>query len=292
MSIGVPVYNGARFLAKTLDSLLGQTYRDLELIIGDNASTDETEAIARAYAARDPRVRYVRHPVNCGAAWNLNRLAELAESEYFKWAMADDLCGPEFVERCVAILDHDPAVVLVCMRTTFIDENDNFVRTMNPGWDLQFEDAHERLKRVIYAGGHWANADALAGVIRRSALMQTSLLPRYQGGDKRPLAELSLMGKFVELPEYLTWRRLHAASSGRNNPEFAPDRAQAIRWMAEFFKTSKAEVACPTWHLFRDHARVIWNGRLSLRQKLLSFVAVLRAMRWNWKRLVKELRPA
>ena len=70
VSIGVPVYNGERFLALTLDSLLAQTYRDFEIIIGDNASIDRTEEIGRTYAAKDPRVRYVRHEHNLGLARN------------------------------------------------------------------------------------------------------------------------------------------------------------------------------------------------------------------------------
>ena len=67
VSIGMPVYNGAAFLKESLDSLLSQTYGDFELIISDNASTDETESICRSYAAGDPRVRYQRQEENRGA---------------------------------------------------------------------------------------------------------------------------------------------------------------------------------------------------------------------------------
>jgi len=289
LSIGVPVYNGERFLRKTLDSLLAQSYQDFELIISDNASTDDTQKICTAYAANDPRIRYFRSPVNQGAAWNINRLVELASGEYFKWAMADDLCKPELVARCVEVLDRDPNAVLACVRTIFIDENDNVVRTLDPGWDLRSDAPHERLRQAIFAGGHWANADALAGVIRRSALLQTRLLPRYQGGDKRPLAELSLLGKFVEIPEYLYLRRLHPEASSRNNPEFATDKARAIDWMAAFFKGRKAEISRPTWFLVSDHLKIIGRSRLSFHHKLAAVVAVLRSMHWNWRRLLREL---
>jgi len=291
VSIGVPVYNGAQFLRATLDSLLAQTYRDFELIISDNASTDDTGLICAEYAARDARVRYVRSDVNLGAAWNINRLVGLATGEYFKWAMADDSCRPELVARCVEVLDRDPGVVLACVRTVFIDESDRVVRALDPGWDLQSETPYERLRQVIYAGGHWVNADALAGVMRKSALLQTALLPRYQGGDKRPLAELSLLGKFVEIPEYLYLRRIHSATSGANNPEFAGDKARALEWMAEFFKGSRAEIARPTWNLFGDHVRIIARARLPSRHKLALFGAIAQVARWNWRRLINELRP-
>ena len=78
VSLGMTVYNGANFLAATLDSLLAQTYRDFELIICDNASTDETGAIARDYAARDTRVRYRRNETNIGGSANYNLTFDLA----------------------------------------------------------------------------------------------------------------------------------------------------------------------------------------------------------------------
>ena len=291
VSIGVPVYNGARFLPRTLDSLLGQTYRNLEVVISDNASTDATEEICRRYAAGDSRVRYVRNTENHGAAWNLNRVVELATGEYFKWAMADDVCLPELVERCVEVLDANPDVVLACARTLFIDEDDKPIRRLDPCWDLRSEKAHERLRRVIFLGGHWVNADALQGVMRTKALLRTRLVPRYQGGDKRPIAELSLQGKFVEIPEFLFARRQHAGTSGRHNPEYAKDRGQAIEWMTEFFKGSKAEVTRPTWNLYRDHFGIVASAALPIRRKFGLMLDVLRAMRWNWNILVRELRP-
>ena len=82
LSVGLPVYNGERYLAESLDALLAQTYADFELIISDNASTDGTAEICREYAARDPRIRYVRQPVNVGAGPNHNLLVPLARGAY------------------------------------------------------------------------------------------------------------------------------------------------------------------------------------------------------------------
>ena len=83
VSIGVPVYNGENHLAAALDSFLRQTYEDFEVVVSDNGSTDRTEQIARDYAARDPRIRYYRSDINFGAAWNFNRVVELAQGEVF-----------------------------------------------------------------------------------------------------------------------------------------------------------------------------------------------------------------
>jgi glycosyltransferase involved in cell wall biosynthesis len=282
------VYNGARFLQQTLDSLLGQTYSDFELIVSDNASTDGTGKICETFAARDGRVRYQRSPVNRGAAWNHNRLVELATGEYFKWAMADDLCKPDLVGRCVEVLDRRSDVVLACTRTQFIDEDGKPIRTLVPGWDLQSDEPHERLRSVIYAGGHWVNADALAGVVRRAALERTRLLPRYQGGDKRPLAELCLMGKFVEIPDYLYLRRIHPSASSHNNPAFSGNRKASVDWMIAFFQGSASEVALPTWSLYRDYLHIVRGSTLATRHKLAVLIALLKAGRWSSRMLLRE----
>src|SRR3546814_12920885 len=91
VTIGLPVYNGANYLAAAIESILAQTVADFDLIISDNASTDATEQICRAYAGADRRIRYVRQPQTLGAAANFNLLARMSEKPYFKWAAPDDL---------------------------------------------------------------------------------------------------------------------------------------------------------------------------------------------------------
>jgi glycosyltransferase involved in cell wall biosynthesis len=289
VSIGVPVYNGERFFRETLNSLLAQSFGDFELVISDNASTDGTPEICAEYSKRDKRIRYFRNEENRGAAWNLNRVVELATAEYFKWAMADDVCDPTFVAKCVDILDRDPTVVLVCTRTIMIDEQGKELRRVEASWDLQSPSADLRLRHTILWGGHWANADALQGVIRRAALLRTRLIPRYQGGDKRPIAELALAGRFVELPEFLLRRRTHRQSSGTNNPEFAADKSAARSWTVDFFKGPAGPITRPTWTLLGDHALIVLHSGLSLRKKVMLVGALLRCMRWNWRRLLREL---
>ena len=123
VSVGLPVYNGERYLRLAIDSILAQTFEDFELIISDNASTDHTEEICREYAARDPRVIYIRQPRNRGGAWNFNHVVELARGEYLKWAAHDDVLAPTFLKECVAALDRLPGTVLASPRTVKIDES-------------------------------------------------------------------------------------------------------------------------------------------------------------------------
>src|SRR5690242_6344650 len=97
VSIGLPVYNGERFLAEAIDSVLAQTFTDFELIISDNASTDRTPEICKAYAEKDSRIRYYRNEENQGASWNFNRVFELSRGMCFQWLAHDDYIAPGFL---------------------------------------------------------------------------------------------------------------------------------------------------------------------------------------------------
>src|SRR5215468_7744124 len=111
VSIGIPVYNGARFIRQALDHLLAQTYTHLELVICDNASTDNTSAICQAYAARDARVRYYRNPTNVGVINNYRLAVARSTGTYFMWSAADDRKPPTVVETCVRALQTQPTAV-------------------------------------------------------------------------------------------------------------------------------------------------------------------------------------
>ena len=107
LTLGLPTYNGEEFLAESLDALLAQTFTDFELIISDNGSTDRTGEIAREYAAKDHRVRYVHHPVNRGSTFNHNFVVEQARGELFKWVSDDDLYAPDLLQRCIDICRYE-----------------------------------------------------------------------------------------------------------------------------------------------------------------------------------------
>lgn len=106
--IGLPVYNGEKYISQALDSLLAQDYGDFELFIRDNASTDKTEQICRMYARRDSRVVYYRNQENIGAVANFLAVLEQADSPYFMWAAFDDLWTPDYLSRSVGVLRQNP----------------------------------------------------------------------------------------------------------------------------------------------------------------------------------------
>jgi glycosyltransferase involved in cell wall biosynthesis len=121
VSVCIPSYNAARFLAAAIDSVLAQTFADFELVVSDDASTDDTAAVLARYA--DPRLRVVRAEDRLGQAGNWNRCVELARGEYVVLLHADDELLPGYLERAVAVLDEHEDVGLVHCAVQHVDED-------------------------------------------------------------------------------------------------------------------------------------------------------------------------
>lgn len=262
VSIAVPVYNGAALLRETLDSLVAQTFRDLELIICDNASTDDTERICRDYAARDPRVRYVRNPTNIGVDRNFNLGFELARGAYFKWAPADDLNAPTLVERCVAVLDARPEAVLAYPQTRLIDEHGATLRDWDDEMDIQQAAPHARLAHFLW---HTEMCNVAFGVIRADVVKRTLLYGSFSNSDVPFLAELVLHGTFVEVPERLFYRRMSQMSVN------AYPTAAARMAMFEPAKVKSGKIFFPRWKQLRAHLAGIRRAPLSPTERLRCY---------------------
>ncbi|HET7753991.1 MAG TPA: glycosyltransferase family A protein, partial [Anaeromyxobacteraceae bacterium] len=211
VTVGLPVHNSQeKYLPQSIESILGQTYGDLTLLISDNASTDATADICASYAAKDSRIVYHRHPRNIGAGPNHDWVAAQATGKYFKWASDDDYILPEFLERCVARLEAEPDAVLCHTQTRIARaEGDSFAKHY-PGLDAARPS--ERFGVVILKP-HWCVEQY--GVLRTSALLRTELQAGYFGKDKVMLAELALIGRFLHVPEPLFVNRDHPARAMR-----------------------------------------------------------------------------
>jgi glycosyltransferase involved in cell wall biosynthesis len=277
LTIALPVYNGARFLAQTVRSVLDQTFSDFELIIGDNASTDETGEIAQQLVQSDPRIHYVRNERNLGLAGNYNALFRRSNAELFKWAPSDDAYEPEFLARCVAALDADPRAVLAYCRARFVDTAGRTIEASDPGWDVRADEAWERLLFAIQAS-HWVNS--INGVIRRAALARTRLMPRYSAGDYVLLGELSLLGTFLEIPEPLYLRRIHPGSSSQMH---APDRLRT------YLTGSGDGPSWPTWQRTLGHLATIATAPVGLANRARLLGGLTRASAGRMPLLRREL---
>jgi glycosyltransferase involved in cell wall biosynthesis len=200
VSVALPVYNGERLLPRALDSLLAQDFEEFELIICDNASTDGTAELCLAYAAKDPRIRYVRNERNIGVFPNFNKVVELARGEYFKWAAHDDWCDPRFLGRCVEVLDRRPEVAVCVTQATQVDEQGSPLVVNFRPLDLRSSDPAERFKTVLWSP---AAVYPIYGVIRTSVLRRSRLFRSHSGADRIIIAELSLLGQIWQVSEPL-----------------------------------------------------------------------------------------
>ncbi|OFW07750.1 MAG: hypothetical protein A3H27_12765 [Acidobacteria bacterium RIFCSPLOWO2_02_FULL_59_13] len=126
--IGMPVRNGSVFIRQAIDSLRGQTFEDWNLLISDNASTDETFEICRDVAALDPRIKVVAERTNIGAGENFSKVLRRAEGNYFMWAAADDQWRPQFLDTCVNALASNPSLGMAFTGLENIDREGRIVR--------------------------------------------------------------------------------------------------------------------------------------------------------------------
>ena len=261
ISIGLPVYNGERYLAKSIESLLSQSFGDFELIISDNASTDRTGEICRDFAARDKRIRYYRNEVNLGAAPNYNRVFELASGRYFKWAAHDDMYAPHCIGRCLEMIETSSDVVLCYPKTVLIDETGNEIKKYDDMMDIRLSSPHERLRHILK--NLWL-CNAVFGLIRTDALRTTKKIGSFSSSDAILLCELCLRGQFWEIPEYLFLRRFHSDMSRQAN-------RTEIDVAAWFDPANKGKLVLPQCRFFFEYIKAINRSPLTSREKIRCY---------------------
>lgn len=279
VSIGMPVFNGERFLEQAIASIMTQEFSDFELIISDNASTDRTEEICRGVAAADQRIVYQRNETNLGAAANYNRVFYLASGKYFRWAAHDDVCAPALLRRCVEVLDNSPPWVVLCYpKTLLIDEQGRELGGYEDRMNIRFPRPHQRLFSVLK---HLEMCNAVFGLIRTDALRATHLIGHYVASDMVLLAELSLLGEFREIPEALFLRRRHAAASCFANPE--PE--QRAVW---FDPANTGRRVLPVFGMFVKHLKMITGAPISQCEKLRCYEVAMAHWLPKWRVMGSE----
>ncbi len=279
LDIGLPVYNGEKYLSEALDSLRAQSFADFTLFISDNGSTDATAEICRRHAAQDSRIRFSRSEVNRGAAWNFNEVFQQGSAEFFKWAAHDDLHDPEYVTRCLAILRDNPAVVLCYTGARYIDgEGRSTSGDMSNQCHLRQHRPHQRLR------GYFGTfpSHVLFGVGRRSALARTRGWGSFASADRVLVSEIALQGQIHEIEEPLFIRRLH--------PEVSWTMATTDREYALWYDPGNRD-RVPLLRRAVEYTRAVGHANLPLADKLSSYGEVARYAVWQ-RGLVKLPRYA
>jgi len=282
VSIGLPVFNGEDYLEDAIDSILSQTYKNIEIVICDNASTDRTSAIVDSYCRNDDRIKYHRHDINLGAARNYNSTFELSNGKYFKWAAHDDIMHKNYIEQCVKSLEKDSSTSLVQSLVGQIDETGTVTKHKYTGInDIFPEDMSicSQYQVLMQKRGAWVR---IFGLIRSDILKNTPLIDKYVGSDLTLLGELGLNGKVKDIDSELFWRREHTRTSTRG--EFKARRKRLV-----WFDTKKKPntLSLPEWKLTWEMFRSITRQSIAFKSKFYCFRVIAGRM-WIKKRLLVE----
>ena len=201
VSIGMPAYNRASTIARAIESVLGQTLGDFELIISDNASDDDTEAICNGYATTDSRIRYTRHRGPIGGFPNFRFVLDAARAPYFMWLPPDDYALPRLLERAVAVLDAHPDVSVCVPRIEFLGADGR--RWPAEGTFALVGTLRENLWRYLYDP---RDNSRFYGLYRRDVLRRVLPASGYHAFDWTVAVGTLLAGKHWELDEVLLVR--------------------------------------------------------------------------------------
>lgn len=280
VSIAVPTYNCAKYIAQSLESLLGQTFGDFELVISDNASSDGTEEICRQFAAQDARVRYVRRAENIGGPGNFRYVFSQCSGQYHKWSTADDFWHPRFLEEAVAVLDGNPDVVLCYPRTRLIDNSGAALSDYDDTLHLVDDSPRARFRDLYRLIGL---CNAHLGLIRREAMLKTRLIAAHKASDVDFLGELALLGKFWLLPDIRFFRRFHQESSSWARDNVAHQKQY-------YDPGNKSKLGTDTWRRLRFQADMVWRSPVALPEKLALSVDLARWANYQRKALSRELK--
>ena len=274
LSVGLPVYNGEDLLPEAIEAILGQSYKDFELIISDNASTDRTAEICRRYSEEDSRVHYIRQSRNIGMIANHNFLVGIARGEFFKWASHDDLYARDFLQRCVEALDEHPEAVLAHAWCVLLDGVNgipiDFFKypeaTASPR-------ASQRFRSMLFDGkGDWTYA-----VFRTGILRQTPLHATYHGGDRTLITEMALHGPLCQIPDWLFFRRDH------------PNRRLSTREWCSIWDPRRANLLRnPPIRLYAEY---LWGYASAVRRAPLPRVEKRECYRYLSQWLLTRARP-
>lgn len=277
VSIGVPVYNGEQCIKNALESLVTQSYRNLEIIISDNASTDLTAEICREFVARDPRVRYQRNVVNIGLTANFRKVLNLATGEFFTWACADDIRPPDAVENLVAaflrnphaVMSHGP--VIAAPRDVTIEISNKM--------DLAITNAAQRVR--IFTKNLRHNA-ILYGLYRRRELREAGFGDHY-GQDYLLCLQMCLAGQvaYVESPMIIYREK---------NPLPSPDPMGPIRPLTLLALLRGSTNYKGLKVLFLGSYYLLNAEEVNVKQRIVATTAFLWTFGWRYHhRLAKDL---
>lgn len=225
VTVGMPVWNGERFLRQAIEAILGQTFSNFELLISDNASDDRTADICQYYVALDPRVKYHRQSTNLGPSANFRWLVAQASTPFFMWAASDDYLDPHWIETLLA--SSKESVALVCGAIDDIKEDGQVVRRMM--FPSLSGGAAKRLTRLLLWPEQSGKCCIIYGLFRREALAHSlPVFTDWPASDLLVTFDVLRRGEFVGVDGVTLHKRVRSHDSPapcpRRNPGYLARR--------------------------------------------------------------------
>ncbi|HIK29164.1 MAG: glycosyltransferase [Oscillatoriaceae bacterium SKW80] len=193
VSIGIPAYKGASKLKRAIESASAQDYPNLEIVISDDASPDDTPAVCQTFCQKDSRIRYIRQPKNLGLTDNFRAVFNLSNGEFFMWLSQDDWIESNYVSTCTNFLLNNPDYALVCGQAKYYD-GEKFI---GDGVKINLEQ-NSAIERILSFYAQVLDNGALYSVMRRK-LLSKCLLPKSMNGDWVLVASMVFQGKIRTL---------------------------------------------------------------------------------------------
>ena len=264
VSVGLIVYDESQFIRATLDSLLAQDYSNVEIIIADNCSSDDSGDICAQAAREDSRVRYVRHEQNIGSAANSIYVLEASQGEYFMWAAGHDLWAPDLVSKCVAALESHPQAAIASASSLWIDADGRPLERESGWYDTR---GLGPMRRFFFA--FWGNLHPVLGVIRAQYLRDIPRIHVCVGADQILLTELSLRGDFIHVPG-TSWSRRQP-----RNEETHKEKMRRYTGSEFRLNDSWLDRRLPLFRLPYEQLRSLARSRLGLFEKIAMIAALM-----------------
>jgi glycosyltransferase involved in cell wall biosynthesis len=264
VSIGLPTFNGEKWIEETINCLLKQDYPNFHIIISDNASTDSTGKICKAFPDNYENIKYFRQDNNIGGSENFNFLIQKAHGKYFMFAGDHDLFDLSYISRCVKELEQNNNINLCYSKSHLIGEEGDFIEEMN---DTIITTGMSPVRRYIYFLKNADRLNMLYGVIRLDVLKNIRGFKKIIGPDDAILAELSLKGAFYQINEPLFFRR-------RNRPDAKSKNEYLDRVMKDLDpqKNKKLNRAKLHRHLMYEHFAIISVSSLQVYKKIILYI--------------------
>jgi len=280
VSIGLPIYNGANRVTRALGTLLAQTYKNFELIISDNASTDDTESVCRSYAAKDVRIKYIRQKENLGHIGNLYFLLKEAKGEYFMWVADDDWWNEKYIEKLVDALDKNPDYgVAQSSFDRILTDGSFYERVLFVGDNnITGQGYYEVLKKFLIVG--FGMNHYIYGIFRRGLLAKFVEKPLWEclSWERVFMSEVALSTNFYSVEEVLRYSGVRRNKKARpkisyHSLRYSGDKKRPIFFMPYAF----------TRMLWNSFKRCVASRVVPLRRKFFIFIPFMQIV-WDQRK--------